>query len=65
MVELKRTLFFWTPICLVVFSSASYLVSDSSYVPDAQHLETPTLAITTQATETHKAGFLHQSATHP
>jgi hypothetical protein len=55
MVELKKTLFFWTPFCLLVFGSASYLVSDSSYVSDFERLEAPTFAITTQAKDAEQA----------
>jgi hypothetical protein len=51
MVELKKTLFFWAPLCLVLSGIATYLASDSSYVSDLERFETPTLAITTQARE--------------
>ena len=65
MVELKRTLYFWAPLCLITFGFATYLASDSSYVFDTELLEASTLAITTQATETGQERFLHQSAAHP
>ena len=65
MVELKRTLFFWTPLCLVTFGFAAYLASDSSYVFDTEFLEASTLAITTQARETGQERSLHQSASRP
>ncbi len=55
MVELKRTLYFWAPLCLVTFGFATYLDSDSSYVSDFERLEAPTFAITTQAKDAEQA----------
>ena len=64
MLELKKTIFFWAPLCLVVFGSASYLASDSSYVSDLEHLETSIVAMPAQPQQV-EAGFHYQSATHP
>lgn len=65
MVELKKTIFFWAPVCLVLSGIASHLASNSYYVSDFERLEAPTLAITTQAEETSRERFLHQSASNP
>ena len=63
MVELKKTLFFWAPLCLVLSGIATYLASDFYYVSDVERLEAPTLAITTQAADSSQAekgsGFLY------
>ena len=65
--ELKRTLFFWTPLCLVVFASASYLATTINDVSLFKPSQASTFAITTQAGEEAKAitSLFHQSPTHP
>ena len=66
MVELKKTLFIWAPLTLVLCGSASYLGLTDPYVSHVEHSSPSTLTIParTQHAES-QASLIYQGAKHP